>query len=114
MFGSRPGGDGAPGNVFGSSKFSGGGGSNNSAGNASHKLSPDIQNQIITTVKQDMDSWEKSGQWTFSCYSCFKDCESVPGLPDYSPEELRLEAYESLKAGNTNYQTKVAQLTQEY
>ena len=23
------------------------------------------------------------------CFSCFKDCESVPGLPDYSPEELR-------------------------
>merc|ERR1719414_2831564 len=96
-------------NVFASSKFG-----STSAGGVASSLTPDVQNQIITTVKQDMESWEKSGQWAFSCYSCSKDCASVPGLTDLSPEELRHEAYESLKAGNSNYQTKVAQITQEY
>jgi len=108
MFGRSTGGDGGS-NVFASNKF----GSSNVGGGASG-LTPDVQNQIITTVKQDMETWEKSGQWAFSCYSCAKDCASVPGLTDLSPEELRHEAYLSLKAGNTDYQTKVAHLTQEY
>jgi len=108
MFGRSTGGDGGS-NVFASNKF----GSSNVGGGASG-LTPDVQNQIITTVKQDMETWEKSGQWAFSCYSCAKDCASVPGLTDLSPEELRHEAYLSFKAGNTDYQTKVAHLTQEY
>ena len=29
----------------------------------------------------------------FSCYSPAKDCVSVPGIDDVSPEELRHEAY---------------------
>lgn len=106
--------------------FSGGGTSNTGAGFAGNSfgattnnatvtgVSQEVANQIMATVKQDMESWEKSGQWAFSCYSCAKDCVSIPGLVDYSPEELRLEAYESLKARNTNYQAKVNQLTQEY
>ena len=28
----------------------------------------DLSNQIAVTVKQDMESVEKSGQWVFSCY----------------------------------------------
>ena len=28
----------------------------------------DLASQIVNTVKQDMDSVEKSGQWIFSCY----------------------------------------------
>ena len=48
-------------NPFGSAKFGGGGGGQSSGG--------DLSGQILTTVKQDMESVEKSGQWVFSCYS---------------------------------------------
>ena len=48
-----------------------------------------MSNQLMVTVKQDMESAEVSGQWIFSCYSPGKDCASVPGIDDVSPEELR-------------------------
>ena len=64
-------------NPFSSSKPSGGGGGG------------DVSNQLMVTVKQDMESAEVSGQWIFSCYSPGKDCASVPGMDDVSPEELR-------------------------
>lgn len=54
-------------NPFGSAKFGGGGGGQNtSAGGGG---GGDLSGQILTTVKQDMESVEKSGQWVFSCYS---------------------------------------------
>ena len=57
-------------NPFGSANF-GGGGSQNSAGmnNSGNSGGGDLSGQILTTVKQDMESVEKSGQWVFSCYS---------------------------------------------
>ena len=53
-------------NPFGSAKFGGGGGggAQNTSGGGG-----DLSSQILTTVKQDMESVEKSGQWVFSCYS---------------------------------------------
>ena len=45
----------------------GGGGGNQPAGAAAGGTG-DLANQIVNTVKQDMDSVEKSGQWIFSCY----------------------------------------------
>ena len=36
--------------------------------------SQDVVNQIVNTVKQDMESWEKSGQWVFSCYRYCTEC----------------------------------------
>ena len=51
-------------NPFGSAKFGGGGGAQNTSGGGG-----DLSGQILTTVKQDMESVEKSGQWVFSCYS---------------------------------------------
>ena len=62
-------------NPFSSAKPGGGGG--------------DVSSQLMVTVKQDMESAEVSGQWIFSCYSPGKDCVSVPGMDDVSPEELR-------------------------
>jgi hypothetical protein len=41
-----------------------------------------------------MEQMERGKQWAFSCYSPAKDCVSIPGLDDVSPEELRLEAYQ--------------------
>ena len=66
-------------NPFSSAKPAGGGGGGGG----------DVSNQLMVTVKQDMESAEVSGQWVFSCYSPGKDCASVPGMDDVSPEELR-------------------------
>eukprot|EP00088_Acartia_fossae_P060077 TRINITY_DN7186_c0_g1_i16.p1 TRINITY_DN7186_c0_g1~~TRINITY_DN7186_c0_g1_i16.p1 ORF type:complete len:474 (-),score=134.78 TRINITY_DN7186_c0_g1_i16:65-1486(-) len=77
--------------------------------------SSELTDQVINTVKQDMETWESSGQWLFSCYSLSKECASVPGLMDISPEELRYEAYEYMKSGNKDiYRVKVLKLKQEY
>ena len=59
------------------------------SGGAASNTNVDV-NQLMVTVKQDMECVEVSGQWIFSCYSPAKDCVSVPGLEDVSPEELRL------------------------
>ena len=53
-------------NPFGSAKFGGGGGGQTTGGGGG---GGDLSGQILTTVKQDMESVEKSGQWVFSCYS---------------------------------------------
>ena len=53
-------------NPFASGKFGGGGGG---GGGGGVSPGPDLANQIVNTVKQDMESIEKSGQWIFSCYS---------------------------------------------
>ena len=97
--------------LLASSRFGGGGGGGQST---------ELENQIMNTVKQDMEAVDKLGQWQLSCYrsglginvsmspcpgpmmteqkrdvvyiSCFspaKDCVSVPGMDDLSPEELR-------------------------
>ncbi|XP_075305491.1 nucleoporin NUP42 [Odontesthes bonariensis] len=46
----------------------------------------------------DMDIWDSSGQWGFSCYSSFKT--SLSGFTDLSPEELRLEYYSTRASGD--------------
>ncbi|XP_051246073.1 nucleoporin NUP42 isoform X1 [Dicentrarchus labrax] len=46
----------------------------------------------------DMDIWESSGQWGFSCYSSAKT--SLSGFTDLSPEELRLEFYSTSASGD--------------
>ena len=43
---------------------------------------------------QDMEQMERGHQWPFSSYSPAKDCASIPGLDDLSPEEVRFEAYQ--------------------
>ncbi|XP_074393487.1 nucleoporin NUP42 isoform X2 [Zonotrichia albicollis] len=42
-----------------------------------------------------MEIWESSGQWIFSCYSPMKEKPNVSGFSDVSPEELRVEYYDS-------------------
>ena len=63
-------------NPFGSAKFGGGVSQPSSVQSGG---GGDLTSQIINTVKQDMETVEKSGQWIFSCYSPAKDCASVPG-----------------------------------
>uniref|UniRef100_A0A3Q3VK36 Nucleoporin NUP42 n=1 Tax=Mola mola TaxID=94237 RepID=A0A3Q3VK36_MOLML len=50
------------------------------------------------TIQMDMEIWESSGQWVFSCYSSFKT--SLSGFTDHSPEEVRLEYYSSRASGD--------------
>ena len=50
-------------NPFATGRYGGGGGVNQPVPQPGGDLS-----QIVNTVKQDMESGEKSGQWIFSCY----------------------------------------------
>ncbi|XP_034017211.1 nucleoporin NUP42 [Thalassophryne amazonica] len=54
--------------------------------------------KLLETVQLDMESWESSGQWGFSCYAFMKTL--VSGFSDVSPEELRLEFYLSRVTGD--------------
>ncbi|XP_052328864.1 nucleoporin NUP42-like [Oncorhynchus keta] len=52
----------------------------------------------LETIQKDMEIWETSGQWLFSCYSVLK--ESISGFTELSPEELRLEYYNTKPSGD--------------
>ncbi|NXI88083.1 NUPL2 protein, partial [Rhipidura dahli] len=62
--------------------------------------SKDEEERLLECVVKDMEIWESSGQWIFSCYSPMKEKLNVSGFSDVSPEELRLEYYDS-RANNT-------------
>ncbi|KAM7071946.1 nucleoporin NUP42-like [Acridotheres tristis] len=57
--------------------------------------SNDEEERLLECVVKDMEIWESSGQWIFSCYSPMKENPNVSGFSDVSPEELRLEYYDS-------------------
>uniref|UniRef100_A0A8C5X5B0 Nucleoporin NUP42 n=1 Tax=Malurus cyaneus samueli TaxID=2593467 RepID=A0A8C5X5B0_9PASS len=57
--------------------------------------SKDEEERLLECVVKDMEIWESSGQWIFSCYSPMKEKLNVSGFSDVSPEELRLEYYDS-------------------
>ncbi|NXU00010.1 NUPL2 protein, partial [Buphagus erythrorhynchus] len=57
--------------------------------------SKDEEERLLECVVKDMEIWESSGQWIFSCYSPMKEKTNVSGFSDVSPEELRLEYYDS-------------------
>lgn len=45
---------------------------------------------IFTTIKTDVQTWAESKMWPFSCYSHTKEAACIEGLPDISPEEMRV------------------------
>lgn len=49
-----------------------------------------------------MGIWEKSKQWPLSCYTYTKEEPCFPGLLDFSPEEIRLEAYNANAEGKAD------------
>ncbi|XP_039593162.1 nucleoporin NUP42 [Polypterus senegalus] len=66
---------------------------------------------LLSMIKKDMESWEQSGQWLFSCYSVAKDTSCLTGFQDFSPEELRFEYCTALASGNLQaYASSVQQL----
>lgn len=67
----------------------------------------------LEVIQMDMDAWESSGQWGFSCYSYFKT--SISGFTDLSPEELRLEYYSTRASGDLQgYLNGVNQLLSQW
>ncbi|XP_072227011.1 nucleoporin NUP42 [Leuresthes tenuis] len=67
----------------------------------------------LEIIQMDMDIWESSGQWGFSCYSSFKT--SLSGFTDLSPEELRLEYYSTRASGDLQgYLNGVNQLLSQW
>lgn len=76
-------------------------------------------------MKEDGSTWEKGGQWLFSCYAPLlrraakvpfnQNEENLPGFEDYSPEELRWEAMTSNATGNfQGYVQKLQEMAQKY
>ncbi|XP_051949437.1 nucleoporin NUP42 [Xyrauchen texanus] len=67
----------------------------------------------VETIQQDMESWQTSGQWPFSCYSVLKG--QISGFVELSPEELRLEYYTSSASGDLQaYVNSVQQLANQW
>ncbi|NXU10550.1 NUPL2 protein, partial [Pardalotus punctatus] len=77
--------------------------------------SKDEEERLLECVVKDMEIWESSGQWIFSCYSPMKEKLNVSGFSDVSPEELRLEYYDS-RANNSigNYIDAVQKLALQW
>ncbi|NXE91743.1 NUPL2 protein, partial [Menura novaehollandiae] len=77
--------------------------------------SKDEEERLLECVVKDMEIWESSGQWIFSSYSPMKEKLNVSGFSDVSPEELRLEYYDS-RAKNMigNYIDAVQQLALQW
>ncbi|CAH1773403.1 unnamed protein product [Owenia fusiformis] len=89
--------------------------STGSSGGTNVKLKDLNPQETVEVLCKEIQLWEKSKLWPFSCVAVSKEAQNLPGFEDISTEELRLEAY-TAKANNTlpAYQQKVAQLTAEY
>ncbi|XP_010184349.1 PREDICTED: nucleoporin-like protein 2, partial [Mesitornis unicolor] len=112
---------------FGSPDFGSSGSSSRNADFSQNRFSALTNNQniadgakdederLIESVVKDMEIWESSGQWIFSCYSPMKEKLNVSGFPDFSPEELHLEYY-NYRANNNiqSYMDSVQQLAKQW
>ncbi|XP_016372984.1 nucleoporin NUP42 [Sinocyclocheilus rhinocerous] len=65
------------------------------------------------TIQKDMEIWQTSGQWPFSCYSVLPG--KLSGFVEVSPEELRLEYYTGRASGDLQaYMNSVQQLADQW
>ncbi|XP_056116214.1 nucleoporin NUP42 isoform X2 [Rhinichthys klamathensis goyatoka] len=60
--------------------------------------STDDNAKHVDTIQTDMEVWQTSGQWLFSCYSVHNG--QISGFVDLSPEELRQEYYSCRASGD--------------
>lgn len=68
------------------------------------------QNTILSTIKVEMDTAEKSRQWPFSCYCVVKEMKGGhSGFLDISQDELRLHYY--MNKGSSVYTDSMKELT---
>ncbi|XP_062302245.1 nucleoporin NUP42 [Osmerus eperlanus] len=73
----------------------------------------DENEKHLETIQNDMEIWETSGQWVFSCYSVLK--ATISGFRDHSPEELRLEYYNNKDSGDLQgYANGIIQLINQW
>ncbi|KAJ8335115.1 hypothetical protein SKAU_G00407540 [Synaphobranchus kaupii] len=73
----------------------------------------DDNDKHVETICKDMEAWESSGQWPFSCYATTP--ASISGFTELSPEELRLEYYTSRSNGGLqNYANSVQLLASQW
>ncbi|XP_016349563.1 nucleoporin NUP42 [Sinocyclocheilus anshuiensis] len=83
---------------------------------ASHSHSDkDVQSPTddVDTIQKDMEIWQTSGQWPFSCYSVLPG--KLSGFVEVSPEELRLEYYTGRASGDLQaYMNSVQQLADQW
>ncbi|XP_026156139.1 nucleoporin NUP42 [Mastacembelus armatus] len=87
--------------------------SQNRGGRGGGTAVDDDDDKKIETIQMDMEIWDSSGQWGFSCYSCSKT--SLSGFADLSPEELRLEYYTTRASGDVqSYVNGVSQLLSQW
>ncbi|NXT27829.1 NUPL2 protein, partial [Syrrhaptes paradoxus] len=112
---------------FGSSDFGSSGDSSRNADISQNRFSPLMTSQniadgykgeeerLLECVVKDIEIWESSGQWIFSCYSPMKETPNISGFPDFSPEELRLEYYNCIANNNIhNYIHSVQGLVEQW
>ncbi|XP_066484968.1 nucleoporin NUP42 [Tiliqua scincoides] len=83
--------------------------------NVSNDGIKDDEAKTLEIIMKDMETWESSGQWMFSCYSPSKEKPNISGFPSFLPEELRLEYY-NCRANNNiqNYINSVQQLVAQW
>ncbi|CAI5788573.1 nucleoporin NUP42 isoform X1 [Podarcis lilfordi] len=87
----------------------------NSTENVGNSGIVDEEDKLLEIIMKDMESWESSGQWMFSTYSPTKEKPNISGFPDFLPEELRLEYYNSRANNNVqNYINSVQQLASQW
>ncbi|XP_036371807.1 nucleoporin NUP42 [Megalops cyprinoides] len=73
----------------------------------------DDNDKHLEMIQKDVETWESSGQWPFSCYSILK--APISGFSELSAEELRLEYYNSRAADDLqNYAHSVQQLANQW
>lgn len=77
------------------------------------QTSADDNTNHVETIQNDMEAWQSSGQWPFSCYSILS--VQISGFVELSPEELRLEYYTSRASGDLQpYVNSVQQLSNQW
>ncbi|XP_056154464.1 nucleoporin NUP42 [Lampris incognitus] len=80
-------------------------------GRGGHEV--DENEKHLETIQMDMEIWESSGLWCFSCYSVHKSVLS--GFIELSPEELRLEYCNARASGDLqNYANGINQLLNQW
>lgn len=57
---------------------------------------------IRLIVAEEVLAAERGGQWLLSCFGPFKERKCLPGMEDFSPEEVRWEMYQAQKNGTTD------------
>ncbi|KAM4725156.1 nucleoporin NUP42 [Anableps anableps] len=89
------------------------GGRGGGAGAGGGTAGDEDDDKKLEIIQTDMDAWESSGQWVFSCYSYLKT--PISGFTDLSPEELRLEYYSTTASGDLQgYLNGVNQLLSQW